>query len=734
MVAIKNVCFLMGFSLLLCFKPISTDKTDFRQLMPLTITAKRTSAGFAALLNLDIKNLQAEKLPFENWDETIALSTEDLVESDDLQWENPSPAVELPPIFISLRETEGRSESPQWTSSRGEPPTRVTAVDQMGRRNSKYDFSHLANRLPPTLTAQELSAIVEDIDLTPTLSQHVNTVIKHNRLSPINTAPLPNRNELNEKRKANQLQEEPLVPHDLAYNEPEPIGPSLNFPEDQSEGGNTNIISAATAGTVLKGHIEVTEGLAFTGADTKIKVLHFDDESNLAIEGKVNLEKGLYEIAVNGFSGTLMAQMIGTNGETVGKAEVRLDPKSLKAKTDSGMVSGPNLLITPFLIGLQGRVESAYSSGHSRIPVKGAEVQINGIAREPTVDSQGHFADSDIMRDSSFLIRSASQGFWPSLKMGIGGIVSDVLLFPNKMVDALLSLLNYGGPKEHLALIWGRVLGQDGKPVAGARVEVAGETFYQVVYFNKILIPWLSQTETSTEGWFVAIGFASPIVGLKATKEGQTSSVEVVPGEEGHVSFVEIHLGDEQSASLKMLEAFSHQPIDEVEIREFGDDRVTTLSTSVRQRSTLSYRAKKSPLFLEVDAGERYPFCRVTASPQSAALFFRIPTNEWLTAIERRYKINRAADSGIVVGFVEDSRFQVTLGSRLEDQGERIIYFDGQGEVLKQEPNTARRGYIIFDVPKGLQTVSLMAIGSNHIDTQVVVSDPAAVSVINHRW
>jgi hypothetical protein len=93
-----------------------------------------------------------------------------------------------------------------------------------------------------------------------------------------------------------------------------------------------------------------------------------------------------------------------------------------------------------------------------------------------------------------------------------------------------------------------------------------------------------------------------------------------------------------------------------------------------------------------------------------------------------RQKINLYPDRGLIIGFVDNSNYEIYLGYDNQFSRENIVYFDPHGNI--SEKAVLGGGFIIFNVPLGPQSVVLAEADSGMLQMQMVDVNVEATLVI----
>jgi hypothetical protein len=471
---------------------------------------------------------------------------------------------------------------------------------------------------------------------------------------------------------------------------------------------------------VLRGQLQVRNGLAFMGAETYFTLRRYD-EGNLFENGRVWVSEARFEIYVREPRGQLVAELHGHDGVILGRG--RLDLDDTASATDQLKIE-----LSPITTGASVRVTSAYSEGRNHVAVKNALVAFENGIPQP-LNEDGLRVDPDRSHASTFMVRAHADKHWPTLAMGVEGQVKEVRIYPESMMKSLLDLSlksDKRGTAEQNGVVWGRIL-KDGKPVTGVEVELAGQ--YSPVYFNQIYIPDNKLTATDGNGMFAFLLVRPGVQAIRVRYKGKVYPAQVFPTEERHLSYVEINLEGNQSVNVALQDAFDPNHKVSAHVRFVGvDDEV-----GIEGSQKLHYPSGPDIMTLEADAGTEYELSRVQVLKTDSRVIVPMVKRSWLQSIIDMKQIELIPRRGTLLGFVADQPFQVELTGYTTD-GPQIVYFDAQGLLVSGTSAPAGGGFVLFNAPLGLQTVTIKPIASNQTFTQTFVAEPEFLHIFKYSF
>lgn len=472
---------------------------------------------------------------------------------------------------------------------------------------------------------------------------------------------------------------------------------------------------------LIKGRLQIRDGLAFMGAETYFS-LHRVSDGAVHEAGRVNITEASFEIYVHEPRGQLIAELRSRDGQTLGRGRLDLD----------GDLTSDDLKmeLTPVATGAAVRVASAYSDGQHRIPVKNAIVAFDQNGMPQALNDEGLRQDPDRARSSTFVIRASADKHWPTLAMGTEGEIREVRLYPESMMRSLLDLTMKEGRSaaEQAGVVWGRIL-KDGKPVRGVEVELAGS--YMPVYFNQIYLPDNQLHATDDNGMFAFLLVRPGVQAVRIRYNGKMYPAQVFPTEERHLSYVEINLEDGAAGSVNVAlqDAFDPKQKMSAHVRFVGVDDEVGMSGSQK----LHYPAGPDMMMLEADAGSEYELSRVQVLKSDSRVVVPLIKRSWLQSIADIKQFELIPHRGVVVGQVVDQPFQVEFTGYTAETPQ-IAYFDSNGMLVAGNSGPAGGGFVLFNAPLGLQTLSIKPIASNQVYTQTFVAEPEFVHTLKYSF
>jgi uncharacterized GH25 family protein len=484
----------------------------------------------------------------------------------------------------------------------------------------------------------------------------------------------------------------------------------------------------------VSGQIELSGGLP-AGPQWVIQVSRYEDDVKKE-DARIDLTKSVYKIQVPELSGSLYAQVVDqSTGQILGEGSYRLSPYSkdqingqakitIQRTNNSIAVNLGSYYRNPSR--LTGKVGSV-----AKDKSVAAKVLFASAGAEGKTDENGVYRFDQIMKGSWGLLRTEAKDFFPSLFLVRSGTEKRLPLFPEKMVTALKQIIAdqavTSSVPESGSIVWGQVL-QDGKPMAGATIAAEISELYQPIYFNSLLLPDSSLKATSENGFFAFIHLPAGFQALFATQGAAYLS---------HANVVV----DEDAISIAEME--SSLQTEKVEVKVFDALMGTAQQASLEFQSLPTQLDVKG--FAEVNLPPISRLSLLRVHPQSEDYlesqqiyedqidFLHIPlvSKSWIASLQGARLVNVDPNAGMIVGFVSSGTFDVYLSHDDNYPRENVVYFNSQGQVV--ESGVPGGGFVLMNVPQGVQSVVVASKESDLIQSQVVPVDTQSASVLKFR-
>lgn len=686
----KNSPPYIAFEEVLEFDRIKTEWARLEQLKPTELAVQKNTAPLFA------KKIELPEMAFTKNVETVFASEPvSEVAEDDSSWMEQLPNAQA----RRLQEAQKRSEVlaqdwsvPTWSEMAKE------ALDKSGALN---------------LASTERSRVyVAGVNS----SGHLKTAVPPLRLPSYESHSPHNRAVGGESVK--QSDDNNTYSEKVASNQDETSASEYSFTGNDTGSSSTyNIV----------GPLEITGGLAITN-EHHIEVRR-SDEGILKELGKVDLKQGLYNIAVENTSGTVIARLVDKNGKILGEGSFRL---SRLVAGEQKPLQGPKLKIAPHP-DFAGVVTSMYNPKPVDAPPSQTRVTFVKGASEVEVKKDGLVAMDNVTKGSSTVMRAAAPKHLQSTAIIISGEEFRAQLFPATMIQAMEDIVSqqrgmfYEGDS---TVIWGKVT-LDGKALSGIDITVESDSSLQPVYFNQIMIPDPTLKATGENGIFAFVNVGPGFHSLLATRAGSILGYQNVIVEKGSIALGDIKATIKtDTVPLRVYDAFTGEASNgTITMQSLQEDvevqtGITTVSLPhinrfgmLRMVPQAAAYAKAHYLYNDTDAFIHVPLIQVS----------------WLSAIRNFLRIDDHPSVGTIIGFVPDEDFEVYLAGYDKFDPNLIVYFDMQGRILQNRKGMAGGGFILYNVPEDTHEVVVLGARTRKIYSRVLPVDPNSISVLNFR-
>lgn len=478
---------------------------------------------------------------------------------------------------------------------------------------------------------------------------------------------------------------------------------------------------------LLAGQIEMGGGLAYMGDDAELKVFRFNRDR--AVEaGRVWVNEGRFEIHVREAVGQLVAELRSRDGELQGLGELELGSIPTPEK-NSAKVANLYVKMLPATSGARTTVVSAYSFGSRRMPIAESKVFVRGLERELRSNDDAEFIEPDIDRRSTFVVRAESPGHWDTLMLSTADQPSELPLFPATMIKALMQLSMGAGYELGMdkAVVWGRVVDAKGRPVRGAKVEIADQTNGAAIYFNSMFLPDRHIESTTENGYFAFIEVPPGVQTIRTAVRGQMLPAQVFPAEAGKVSYVELQNGAERLASVHVFEAFDSQKPLMAGISVIGSDK----DLEINGEGLVRLNGGSGTMTLEIQGSSAdFEFMRIQAPRNIQTLNLPMIRRQWTQSLAAQHQVSIEPDRGTIIGFFDQDDFEVYLDDGLSSQERNTVYFNSVGRGLNQREGVRGGGFVIYNAPLGMRTITVIPKHGKEYLVRTVVAEPGVLNLL----
>ncbi|MCC6276905.1 MAG: hypothetical protein IT289_03195 [Oligoflexia bacterium] len=492
--------------------------------------------------------------------------------------------------------------------------------------------------------------------------------------------------------------------------------PSIEVAQKNNKSLEPNSTNQPEALATIKGQIEFSGGLAYTGSSTKLVVYHaYGGEMS---EGQVELPEGRFTVNYPAERpGTVIVQLINENGYTLGRGEYSLVQSEEFAKGDV-QADFVKIVVEPLESSVRGILISGYSYGNSIIPARG-EVFGPASNREQS-DRSGRFRFQRLSHQSQMVMEAYAPEHLTSRMLADSAQVNTIEIYSNKMIESLFQL-NGIEPNSGKGVIFGKI-SRNKKGLKNVSVTLIGGRGTGPIYFNEILIPDKNLKATSEAGYFAFLN-VDPGVSVVTAKLGERELPSTVLSvAEGAVSPTHIKMKQINMVG-SLFDGATGAPI---------SGEMTVLGTKQLIKISSNGFGAKFPhsdglIFAELRAGENMMPARTVFNRSRAqqAHAFTV-SRDWLKSRIGQAKLQ----TGIVLGLVAGGPFKVSVESPDRQLIEaNVNYFNTQGES-SIDPDDSSVGFSIQGLNSGLYQINIQNPSGDIVATRLALVEDGYLSTL----
>lgn len=476
----------------------------------------------------------------------------------------------------------------------------------------------------------------------------------------------------------------------------------------------------------VTGPIELTRGLAVTN-EHHIEIRR-SDEGIFREMGRVDLAKGNYSIDIDEASGAIVARLIDKTGTVLGEGSIRLSQLHIG---EGRLVFGPRLEVSPSP-SWKGRVSYRYPNVNKQT-VASTRVSTFGGQNILNFGDHGELDLENIAKNTTTVVRAEAPDHMPTTKIiTVSSTPFEVPLFPNSMVEALRSIVadQERIPLSRLAessVVWGTV-SLDGTPISGVTVVSESEPEATVIYFNEFLIPDPKLTATSASGQFAFVNLQEGFHALLARRGDAYFGHQNVLAEAGSVALGDIeNTLRTESVKLRSFDAFSGEPIVTIANLQSLSESVDMANGSAS--IVLPQVSRFSMIYAETSP--EYIPANYFYNEEDSYIHLPMVSQAWLSEIKTVAQINEQPETGTVIGFFGEEKYEAYLASKDQSPAMSIVYFDATGRLVSGNQGVAGGGFVMFNIPKGAHEVVIVGTSSERAHSKIAPIDVGSVSIMS---
>lgn len=489
-------------------------------------------------------------------------------------------------------------------------------------------------------------------------------------------------------------------------------GKNLNRSDEPAHTGSGSL--------VIRGHIELTNGLAITNSRDKVVVSRVWN-GRIQEAGSVWLRDGRFEIYVDQLVGSLNAELRSPGGALLGRGSVDLQSLSIAGR--ARRIDDLPLKLTPVQTGIIAKVDGFDSKAKTKLFYSGPK------STEQPLNDSGEVSDSSFADGSVTFGAIQRPGFVTTALPLIAGQVTKSRLIQTKTFQEIQDSASFEVKEVAARTLVQLRIHRSGIPVSGIEVEPLTEGSGRVVY------PESEKPNQSGRDGLVHVVGAMPGTHFFVVRRDKAISDPIA-----------VEVFDEMATDIELDISLSVRPVVQafdvldpaqaplpVNVRPLGHPKARMVHVQPLEPKEVKLASLGQPSILDLDSGPDYMPMRITHSPLSNQITAPFIRRAWLDSLIGFLKFNAPKDSGTIAGFVQSGRFQIELSpDAIVQGGTRIVYLSPSGEPLDQNYGVSGGGFIALGVKSGLQTVVVHSDRSDRKLVLDVLVEPSILSTLVH--
>jgi len=198
------------------------------------------------------------------------------------------------------------------------------------------------------------------------------------------------------------------------------------------------------------------------------------------------------------------------------------------------------------------------------------------------------------------------------------------------------------------------------------------------------------------------------------------------------VASLELDVLKASEIPARAFDAFRTETPVRVEVRPMGHVKTRKVIVEGDAGAVVKLANMGLPSILEVEGGSEYLSTRMIQNPDTRHLYLPMVQRSWFDRVIGHLKFNNPAQTGNIIGFIQGSRFRVSMDAQSLSRHAKIVYFDSRGELTEKEYGEPGGGFILFGVNNGLQTVIVESDGTDRIFAATTLVEDGYVASLSH--
>ncbi len=482
---------------------------------------------------------------------------------------------------------------------------------------------------------------------------------------------------------------------------------------------------AAIDPLLFTGDLELAQDVTL-GPNQSIRVVHYI-ENAIVGSGEVNLKKGYYRIKANQSLGSIKAELLDQNKMVIADSSFRIKEENGNNKklTISRLPTYASVRYTG--IGDELNSPSTRQKAKSIIAKPYITELDENIQEKPDLN----YSREGINPNSWHVVRNETEKNYASIDLIKAGESNKIITYPTSMIEALRNIQRdmklVSDLEENGSVIFGQVT-FDQHPLAEIEVKADGFEDVETVYFNEMMLPDPRLKKTSANGYYAILDLPAGFHSVRAWRgEEYYSHVNIQTDSESVSNANLIGTISKNLVQIKAFDAFSGEALNSIiKLQSYSD------SIEIDGQEDLYFPELNQLSFLVAkEKNEKYFSAEYQFNSKDDFIYIPLIKKTWMEGIISQNKVNIVPDTGIVIGFVTNSDFNVYVPYESEVGNMLTIYFDSEGNQVDKAIEGG--GFIIFNLPMGTQSITVIS-SSDQVYSQIIRSESNSVSVLKYHF
>ncbi|MGZ3725199.1 MAG: hypothetical protein ACXWQQ_05340 [Pseudobdellovibrio sp.] len=495
-------------------------------------------------------------------------------------------------------------------------------------------------------------------------------------------------------------------------------------------------LSPSQKWATVQGKFELTGGVGIVDHVIELKRV---EEGQVKEYGRINLQAGTYSIDIASPNGYIIARVKDKSGLIVGEDRQRLVNLQNKGSYFEGpfiRVGHPDTLAAnpgapnPPTIALQkpssasGGAANVIASAKAVLPTSASAAAIASNVSVSIFDNQktlsgpeDEFGNISAFSSTISRVYDPSQVYANVTTIRMTGEKSPTPVFTKKWLDGAVSYISdiqqVQFKSSNAPVLMGQVL-VDGKPAAGAQVQIESLPSLRAVYLDQFMIPSSGLSATSSNGYFMFVGVDDQTYDVAAVLNNKVVGSQLFIAESGAIAFQNIATKSiPDSLTVRSFDAFTNAVVETDLVVSSQEETIQTIDGTAAVYSHVDNNVSE---YLVRTSDPIYVSMRYTQSGRKDYVHLPMIQEAWLNEIKKLKALNDQVNTGTIIGFTPNFSYDAYLASDNYSKS-NVVYFTNDGQ-LSTAP-VAGGGFILFNVPMGAREVVLQESETGRIFSQV---------------